>query len=169
MKNCLLLQPQCCVDLNLPKREWNDDPRRNNDRDSLSTRFTLLFLLRIQRYMWRNQHATLHPPYTSSRRPSTGDCSHRHVGSHLLQQQFCVALSQPKRVEPTTLAVTVIEFPHSTTRVARGGHVPSKFLTYLVILCFERRCAKQNAIARFEVKRFASPRKFWSGCAIALD
>jgi len=25
------------------------------------------------------------------------DCSHQHVGSHLLQAQCCVALSQPKK------------------------------------------------------------------------
>jgi len=27
----------------------------------------------------------------------TVDCSHRHAGSHLLQAQCCVALSQPKK------------------------------------------------------------------------
>jgi len=27
----------------------------------------------------------------------TVDCSHQHVGSHLLQAQCCVALSQPKK------------------------------------------------------------------------
>jgi len=54
-----------------------------------STRFTLLLLLRIQRsaYMWRNSlpHYVPNPHFTSSRQPSTVDCSHRHVGSHLLQ------------------------------------------------------------------------------------
>jgi len=44
-----------------------------------------------------NHHATLLPPFTSSRRPSTGYSSHQHVGSHLLQPQCCVALSHLNR------------------------------------------------------------------------
>jgi len=50
------------------------------------TRSTFLLLLRIHRQacMLRNHVATLRPHFTSSRQPSTVDCSHRHVGTHLL-------------------------------------------------------------------------------------
>ena len=48
-----------------------------------STRFTLLLLLLIERWahMWYNHVATLLPNFTSSRRPSTVDSSHRHEGA----------------------------------------------------------------------------------------
>ena len=42
-------------------------------------------------------HATLLPPFTSSRRPLTGDSIHQRVGHHLLQPQCCVALSHLTR------------------------------------------------------------------------
>jgi len=89
-----------------------------------STRFTLLLLLLFERwaYMWYNHVATLLPNFTSSRRPSTVDSSHRHAGSYLLQPQCCVALKatmlrRPHRrtvVEPPTLSIIAIEITHST-------------------------------------------------------
>ena len=39
---------------------------------------------------------------------------------------------------------------------------PKNFLAYLVVLCFERRCLKQNTVARLKSKIFAPP-KFWAG------
>jgi len=50
-----------------------------------------------QIYMWRNHVSTLLPHFTSSRRPSTLDCSHRRIGTNLLEPQCCVALSQPEK------------------------------------------------------------------------
>jgi len=47
--------------------------------------------------------------------------------------------------------------------------MPSQILTYLVILCFERRYPKQNIVARLKIKHFAQPPtflalpKFWAG------
>jgi len=48
-------------------------------------------------YMWRSRVTTLLPHFTSSRRPSTVDCSHRHVGTHFLQPQCSAPLSQSKK------------------------------------------------------------------------
>ena len=45
--------------------------------------------------------------------------------------------------------------PHRRTQ----GCTPSKFLAYLVILCFESRCLKQNTVARLKSKDLA-PSKF---------
>jgi len=43
------------------------------------------------------------------------------------------------------------------------------FLAYLVILCFERRCPKQNTVARLKSKFLAPTKKyFWAGYATAL-
>jgi len=38
--------------------------------------------------------------------------------------------------------------------MGQGGHAP-KFLTYLVILCFEKQCPKQNYCCSPKVKYFA--------------
>jgi len=38
---------------------------------------------------------------------------------------------------------------------------PKKCLTYLVDLCFERRCPKQNTVARLSLTIFPS-KKFWA-------
>jgi len=53
--------------------------------------------------MWRTHVTTLLPHFTSSRWPSRVDCSHRHVGTHLLQPQCCVAMSQPKETQTDDL------------------------------------------------------------------
>jgi len=37
----------------------------------------------------------------------------------------------------------------------RGVHSPKIFLAYLVVLCFERRCPKQNTVARLKSKYLA--------------
>jgi len=41
---------------------------------------------------------------------------------------------------------------------------PPKLVAYLVILCFERRCPKQNTVARLKSIDFP-PKKFWTGHA----
>ena len=53
-----------------------------------------------------------------------------------------------KKFQPAQDSITCIG-------VSRGHS--SKFLVFLVILCFERRCRKQNTVA-LEVKRFARPK-----------
>jgi len=40
----------------------------------------------------------------------------------------------------------------------------TKYLAYLVILCFERWCPKQTTVARLKVK-ILSPKNFWPGDA----
>jgi len=42
-----------------------------------------------------------------------------------------------------------------------------KFLEYLVILCFERWCSKQNTVACLKLKDLALP-KIWAGYATGL-
>jgi len=42
---------------------------------------------------------------------------------------------------------------HRRSQERQGDHDPRKFLTYLVVLCFERLCPKQNI--SFKVKRFS--------------
>jgi len=42
-------------------------------------------------------------------------------------------------------------------RVGPRGPLPPKFLAYLVILCFWRRCPKQTIVARLKVKIFGPP------------
>jgi len=49
-------------------------------------------------------------------------------------------------------------------RRSQGGMPPAKFLAYLVILCFERRCPKQNTAARLRAK-YLAPQNFWAGYA----
>jgi len=44
------------------------------------------------------------------------------------------------------------------------GAMTPKFLAYLVILCFERRCPKHNTVARLKSKDFP-PNKLWTGYA----
>jgi len=44
----------------------------------------------------------------------------------------------------------------------------AKFLTYLVIFCFERRCLKQNTPARLKSK-YVVPPKFWLGYDTGAD
>jgi len=48
--------------------------------------------------------------------------------------------------------------------VGRGakGTISSKFLAFLVILFFERRCRKQNTVARFKWKDLPAP-NLWAG------
>jgi len=46
----------------------------------------------------------------------------------------------------------------------QGGHGSPKFLAYLVILCFERWCPKQNPVACLKAKG-SPPKTFWGGCA----
>jgi len=48
-----------------------------------------------------------------------------------------------------------------------GGQAP-KFLANLDILCFERRCLKQNTVAHLKWNDLAHP-TFWVGCATALE
>jgi len=55
-------------------------------------------------YLWRNHHDTWLPHFASSRRASTGDSSHWHIGSHLLQPQCCIDLSQPNGESITPLS-----------------------------------------------------------------
>ena len=59
-----------------------------------------------------NHVATLLPHFASSRRLSTVDCRHRHVGTNLLQPQ-CPE-STKESVEPTILSIITIEITHLT-------------------------------------------------------
>ena len=52
------------------------------------------------------------------------------------------------------------------SRGGAGGHGPSKFLDYLVILCFKRQYIKQNTVARLKSKILTHP-KFWACNATA--
>ena len=50
----------------------------------------------------------------------------------------------------------------------------SQILAYLIILCFERRCPKQNTVARLKSKilpltNFLAPPKIWADYATVLD
>jgi len=44
--------------------------------------------------------------------------------------------------------------------LAKGGIHPKKFLAYLVILCVERRCPKQNSVARLKSKTLSPQKHF---------
>jgi len=48
----------------------------------------------------------------------------------------------------------------------RKGAIPSQFLAYLVVLCFERRCPNPSTIALLKSKYWLLP-KFWTGYATA--
>jgi len=52
--------------------------------------------------------------------------------------------------------------------VVRGplGHGPSKFLEYLVILCFNKQYLKQNTVVRLKLN-ILTHQKFWAGHATA--
>jgi len=57
--------------------------------------------------------------------------------------------------------------PEKTLRYAqwrRQRTIPPKFLAFIVILLFERRCRKQNAVVRFKSKQFPAP-NLWAGYA----
>ena len=55
-----------------------------------------------------------------------------------------------------------------TKGIAGGkGAMPPKFLIYLIVLCFERQCPKQNAVARLRSKY--SPTQFWAGYATTVS
>jgi len=56
------------------------------------------------------------------------------------------------------LAFFVFLRDRSTIVVAKG-HTDPKFLVYLVVLCFERWCPKQNTVARLKSKYFSLPPK----------
>jgi len=43
-------------------------------------------------------------------------------------------------------------------RFRQWGNAPSKFLEYLVVLCFERRCIKSNTVACLKSKYLAHPK-----------
>jgi len=46
------------------------------------------------------------------------------------------------------------------TERAKGCHGPQKLLGYLGILCFEKRCLKQNTVARSTLKDFGRPKLY---------
>jgi len=50
---------------------------------------------------------------------------------------------------------------------ARGAMPPPKYLTYLVIVCFDRRYPKQNTVARLNSNALAPP-TFWAGYATGI-
>jgi len=50
--------------------------------------------------------------------------------------------------------------------VEQGSHAP-KFLAYLVVLCFEKRCPKQNTVARLKSK-YLSQKKFGLATLLAV-
>jgi len=58
---------------------------------------------------------------------------------------------------------TVFSFSFFSCNQSRsqGGQAPSKFLAYLVILCFDRQCLEQNTVARLNSKCMG-PRKIFA-------
>jgi len=49
-----------------------------------------------------------------------------------------------------------------------GSHGSPKFLAYLVILYLERRCRKQNTVARLKSKNLCPPKKFFGLATLLL-
>jgi len=59
-----------------------------------------------------------------------------------------------------------IPITHRRRQGGEGGSAAHKFLAYLVILCIERRCSKQNTVAR--LSKDLPPKKLWAGYATAI-
>jgi len=56
-------------------------------------------------------------------------------------------------------------------RRSKGGAkraMPPKFLETIAILCFERRCSKQNSVIRLKSSILAPP-NFWAGYATGVE
>jgi len=66
----------------------------------------------------------------------------------------------------TACFVSLEKLVHRCNQGGQKGHAP-KFLAYLVILCFERRCHKQHTVARLKSKipppNFGSATLYWLG------
>ena len=60
--------------------------------------------------------------------------------------------------EPTTSNVNNFTSSISVATGVQGDHTPQIFFTYLVVLCFDRRCPKQNIVARLK-STYLSPQK----------
>jgi len=52
--------------------------------------------------------------------------------------------------EPTTSNVNNFASSISVATGVQGDHIPQIFFAYLVVLCFDRRCPKQNIVARLK-------------------
>jgi len=68
-------------------------------------------------------------------------------GGLALLQAFC-----SWKIELQVSTVLSFSFFSCNHRRSQGGHAPSKFLAYLVILCFDRQCLEQNTVAHLNSK-----------------
>ena len=103
--------------------------------------------------------------------PISGNLSiTNYLKQHAIDYQSHLTVQNNLKVEiSVVISKTSTNFlPEKNTRSTRRGvgrgPFPTTFLAFLVILCFGRRCRKQNTVARLKSKHIPAP-NLWAGYA----